>query len=177
MNRFKNESGITLIALIVTIIVILILAGISVNTGMNLIKKAKFESLMTNMITLKANAKVYAEEINAEVWDLGNEEKATKRAELFQSKYYMTKMENPTNILAKLDNSIKENGCEVYSISKETINEMGLTDFANDTENGQFVVAFNSADFTKLEIVCPSGIAYENTTYWTLSELQSKVDE
>ena len=177
MIRLKNESGITIVALIVTVIVILIIAGISMNTGLDTIKKAKFESKMTNMITLKANAKVYAEEINAEVWDLGNEEKATKRAELFQSKHYMTKMENPTNILAKLDNSIKENGCEVYSISKETINEMELTDFAKNTEDGQFVVAFNSADFTKLEIVCPSGIVYENTTYWTLSQLQSKVDE
>ena len=177
MNTFKNKSGITLIALIVTIIVILILAGISVNTGINLIKKAKFESLMTNMITLKANAKVYAEEINAEVWDLANEEKATKRAELFLSKHYMTKMENQTNILSKLDNSIKENGCEIYSISEDTLNEMGLTDLANDTEYEEFVVVYNSEDFTKLEIVYPSGINYENTTYWTLSELQSKVDE
>ena len=177
MNCLENKSGITIIALIITVIVILIIAGISMSTGLDTIKRAKFESKMTNMITIKANAKIFAEEINAEVWDLGNAEKATKRAELFQNKYYMNIIQNPTDILAKLDNSIKENGCEVYSLTKQTLNEMGLSDFAKETEDGQFVVAFNSKDFTKLEIVCPSGIYYEKTTYWTLSQLQSKVNE
>ena len=34
-----------------------------------------------------------------------------------------------------------------------------------------------SKDFSKLEIVYPSGIPYEKATYWTLSELQNKIEE
>lgn len=176
MKNLNNKSGITLIALIITIIVILILAGISVKEGTSLIKKAKIESIMTNMITIKANAKGYAEEINAEIWDLSEEEKANKRTELFESKYKMTALDSGT-IESKVDSSIKENGCVAYSITKDTLEDMGMSDLANQTENGEFVVVYNKNDFSKLEIVYPSGIPYEKSTYWTLSELQNKIGE
>lgn len=176
MKNLNNKSGITLIALIITIIVILILAGISVKEGTSLIKKAKIESIMTNMITIKANAKGYAEEINAEIWDLSEEEKANKRTELFESKYKMTALDSGT-IESKVDSSIKENGCVAYSITKDTLEDMGMSDLANQTENGEFVVVYNKNDFSKLEIVYPSGIPYEKSTYWTLSELQNKIEE
>ena len=176
MKNLNNKSGITLIALIITIIVILILAGISVKEGTSLIKKAKIESIMTNMITIKANAKGYAEEINAEIWDLGEEEKATKRTELFASKYKMTALDS-SSIESKVDSSIKENGCIAFNITKDTIENMGMSDLASQTENGEFVVVYNKNDFSKLEIVYPSGISYEKSTYWTLSELQNKIEE
>ena len=41
----KKEQGITLIALSVTIIVLLIIAGISVYSGKDIIKKGKLEEL------------------------------------------------------------------------------------------------------------------------------------
>ena len=176
MKNLNNKSGITLIALIITIIVILILAGISVKEGTSLIKKAKIESIMTNMITIKANAKGYAEEINAEIWDLSEEEKANKRTELFESKYKMTALDSGT-IESKVDSSIKENGCVAYNITKDTLEDMEMSDLASQTENGEFVVVYNKNDFSKLEIVYPSGIPYEKSTYWTLSELQNKIEE
>ena len=176
MIKFKNNSGITLIALVITIIVILILMGITINGGKELIKRSKIESLLTNMITIKSNAKVYAEEINAEVWDLGDQDKVNKRKELFQSKYKMS--EGDSSIINKVDNSINDsNGCEVYNITRETLNEMGLSSLANDSEDGEFVVVYNSKDFNKLEIVYPSGIKYNDSTCWTLSELKDKLNE
>ena len=41
----KKEEGVTLVALSITIIVIIILAGIAINGSTNMIKKAKLESL------------------------------------------------------------------------------------------------------------------------------------
>lgn len=172
MVNLKNKSGITLIALVITIIVILILAGISIGEGTQLIKKAKIESLMTNMITIKANAKIYAEEINAQVWDLSDQDKVNKRKELFQSTYKMSEGDN--SVIAKVNSPINDqNGCEVYNITTGTLNEMGLSDLANDSKDGEFVVVYNSDDFTKLEIVYPSGVLYENTNYYTLTDLQN----
>ena len=65
-----------------------------------MIRKSKLESLMTNMITIKANAKIYAEEINAKVWDLQDTEKKTKRAELFSETY---NMESDTESISKIN--------------------------------------------------------------------------
>lgn len=182
MKVVYGKSGITLIALIITIIVIIILAGISVDAGVGLIKRAKIESLMTNMITIKANAKVYAEEINAEVWDLKEQDedvtktKAYNRSRLFETKYKMTK--NTTDITAKVDSSvINPNKCEAYNITKETLNEMGLSDLADNSEDGEFVVVYDSDDFTKLEIAYPNGIKYDQSTFWTLSSIKSKMEE
>ena len=184
MKKFESRSGITLIALVITVIVILILIGISVGEGKSLIKKAKIESLMTNMITIKANAKIYAEEINAEVWDLKEDDedvtktKSYNRFNLFSTKYNMEKIEDATEIVSKVDSSINDsNGCEVYNITTETLTEMGLSNLASDSEDGEFVVVYNSADFTKLEIVYPSGIKYDNSVFYTLSDLKNKMEE
>lgn len=175
MINKKNNSGITLIVLVITIIVILILAGITIDGGTKLIKRSKIESLLTNMITIKANAKVYAEEINAKVWDLSETEKKTKRAELFSETY---SMESDTEAVSKVDSTINDsNGCEAYKITKETLINMGLVDLANETEDGEFVVVYNSKDINKLEIVYPSGVPYEKSTYWTLTALNNKMHE
>ena len=184
MNKLKNQKGITIVALVVTVVVILIIAGITVKYGTDAIKTAKVESLMTNMITIKANAKIYAEEINAEVWDLKeNDEDVTKtksynRSNLFNTKYNMEKIENAIEIISKVDSSINDsNGCEAYTITTDTLNEMGLSDLASSSSDGEFVVVYNSADYTKLEIVYPAGISYDNSTFYTLSNLKNKMEE
>lgn len=184
MKKIDNKSGITIIALVITVIVLLILIGISVGEGTSLIKRAKIESIMTNMITIKANAKIYAEEINAEVWDLKeNDEDVTKtksynRSNLFNTKYNMEKLENAIEIISKVDSSINDsNGCEAYTITTDTLSEMGLSDLASSSSDGEFVVVYNSADYTKLEIVYPAGISYDNSTFYTLSNLKNKMEE
>lgn len=60
--NLKNNKGITLIALTITIIVLLILASITIYTGSESIKKAQLESLKTNMLLIKAKAKEYVEQ-------------------------------------------------------------------------------------------------------------------
>lgn len=61
----KNKTeGITLVALSITIIVLLILAGIAVYSGKETIQKAKLEELKTNMLLIKAKAREYVEDAN-----------------------------------------------------------------------------------------------------------------
>ena len=86
MNKLiKKDSGITLVALVITIIIIMILASISVYEGKQIIAKSKVQTLETNMLTIKAKAKVYAEEIDAKVWTYKDSEKGAKRDEEFSS--------------------------------------------------------------------------------------------
>ena len=84
MLYLKEEKGITLVALIIMVIVIIILAGISLTQGSELLKTTKVETYVTNMITIRAKAKVYAEEVNAGTWDV--QDKSSKRSELYSEK-------------------------------------------------------------------------------------------
>ena len=61
-NEKYLEKGITLISLSVTIVVLLIIAGIAFNTGSDSIKKAQLQELETNMLLIKAKARGYVEE-------------------------------------------------------------------------------------------------------------------
>ena len=58
----KNNKGVTLIALVVTIIILLILASIGIGAGKSTIKKAQLENLKTNMLLIQAKSKEYVEE-------------------------------------------------------------------------------------------------------------------
>ena len=53
----KEEKGVTLIVLVITIIVLSIIASIGYFNGKEVIQKAKLESLKTNMLLIQAKAK------------------------------------------------------------------------------------------------------------------------
>ncbi len=56
--NLKNEKGITIIALIITIILMLILVGVTVKVGTKEISKAKLEDIKTEMISIKTRAEI-----------------------------------------------------------------------------------------------------------------------
>lgn len=58
----RKDKGITLMALIITIVVLLILASVTIYSGKEAIKKAKLEELKTNMLLIKAKTKEYVEQ-------------------------------------------------------------------------------------------------------------------
>lgn len=62
--NLKLEKGITIIALIITIILMLILAGVGIHFGFDAIDKAKLEDIKTDMISIKTKAKIVAEQYN-----------------------------------------------------------------------------------------------------------------
>ena len=62
--NLKIENGITIIALIITIILMLILAGVGMHFGSDALDKAKLEDIKTNMISIKTKAKIVAEQYN-----------------------------------------------------------------------------------------------------------------
>lgn len=90
-KKVKNEKGITIIALIITVVVLVIIASISITAGSQLIQEAKTQTIETNMLAIRAKAKSYAEEIEAATWALSSSEdpekdKETRRTALFHDK-------------------------------------------------------------------------------------------
>ena len=62
--NFKEQKGITIIALVITIILMLILVGVTIYFSTDAIDKAKLEDIKTDMISIKTRAKIVAEEYN-----------------------------------------------------------------------------------------------------------------
>ena len=169
MKKINENRAITLIALIITVIVILILASISTTEGVGLIKKVKKENIITNMIMIKSKAKVFAEEVNAKVWNSAN--KSSDRERIFQEQYNMQKISNEPNIISQITTDINDsNGCECYQIQIETLHIMGLDDLANTSDNDEYIVVYNSEDFTKLEVLHKN----DKGNYDTLTNLQEE---
>ena len=62
--NLKKQRGITLVALIITIILMLILVGVTIKYSGEAIDKAKLEDIKTDMISIKTRAKIIAEQYN-----------------------------------------------------------------------------------------------------------------
>lgn len=62
--NLKLENGITIVALIITIILMLILVGVGAHFGGDAINKARLEDIKTDMLSIKTKAKIVAEEYN-----------------------------------------------------------------------------------------------------------------
>lgn len=74
--KLNNNKGVTLIALTITIIVMLIIAGITIYGGSKLIQNAQVEDVKTNMLLVQAEVKNYVEQAKFErktIEDMVNE--------------------------------------------------------------------------------------------------------
>ena len=173
MNKFKENKGITIISLIIIIIVMCIVAGITLKQGTTLIKQVNVDNYKTNMISIKAKSKVIAEEVNSKVWDIPEEEKLTKRQEIYETEYGMKKTDFAEKQIEGLDSNIGTE-YECYIITEQTLKKMGLSDIDKIED---YVIVYNLQDYTLLDVVYKPGIKYNEKTYYTLSNLQAEMGE
>ena len=150
MKRYN--SGITLVALVITIIVMMIIASIAVYEGKELIQQSKIQTIETNMLTIQAKAKAYAEEIDSKVWALSDKE--SKRENEFEKK------------------GLENVGEKQYKVTNDGIEKMGLSDLKGD----EYIVEFDS-DYKVRDVIYSKGIKYKGETYNKLSEIQQVLDE
>ena len=138
----KNK-GITLVALTITIIILLIIAGISISAGGNMIKKANLEGLKTNMLLIKAKAKQYVEEANFKIGK--STEDASKISEVRNEIYVeKAKLDVATN---EVKNKINVTGDNLYVLTTNTYSEWGLSKIELENEEA-YVVGFDENNLT-----------------------------
>ena len=165
--NIKNNKGVTLIVLVITIIVILILAGITINAGTETIKKAQFETLRTNMLLIRAKAKEYCEEANFKVGPVQEptEEDIKKGTDFLSNDKNLSTPETTPSIIDDTFNFIAE-------LDNETLKSMGLNEVANTNNAGTFYVGFKIKD-NKVEVYNSNGYnATDGKTYYKLSEIE-----
>jgi Tfp pilus assembly protein PilE len=126
--NLKNEKGITLVLLIITIIIMMILVGVTVHFSNDAIDKATLEDIKTDMISIKTRAKIIAEQYNfkdidalvgstitdeeAQKLDLTNSDKILKWSSSDLASQNLGAIEGDTYVVSyDLD---EPNKCEVY---------------------------------------------------------------
>ena len=165
----KKQRGITLIALTITIVVMMIIAGITVNFGLDLIREVKLQDLRTNMLLMQAKGKECVEEVSfqkANVTD-ENEIQTIKNENLKGTKV----AENP-EVQNLLQNTGKiEEGYEYYYLTMQDLSDMGIEELSVE-EYGYFIVGYN-IDEIKVEVINTNG--YQgNYTLTQLNELSGE---
>ncbi len=147
----KKNKGVTLISLMITVIVLLIIAGITVYTGKDVLKKAQLEELRTNMLMVQAKAKEYVELAN---FKMGINPTAEKKAQVRQEIYEgEAKLQKATGTSVPTGITITDN---MYKVTEETLKEWGLTKIQTSTKD-TYLINFDDTNAT-VEIYNTKGI-------------------
>ena len=145
-KKLKENRGVTLLALVITIVVMIIIAGIAVYTGTDMIKKAKLEELKTNMLLIEAKAKGLVEEVNFKIGLTKPEDEGyqTKKDSAEQEVYVNgAKLKKATNISAP--SSIPVSEC--YEVTQDAMNAWGLDGL--ELEEGEYyLIKFDDTNAT-----------------------------
>ena len=148
MMIIKQEKGITLTALVTTIIVLLIIAGIGINYGRDTIKKAHLEELETNMLLIEAKAKGLVEEANTKIGLPSASDYADKQTSVRQELYIntagMVKVDTPPSGI------LEEDEDNLYEVTEKTLSNWGLDDIELE-ENEKYIVELDDVN-TEVEV-------------------------
>jgi type II secretory pathway pseudopilin PulG len=171
----KKNKGITMISLMVTIVILMILATITMYYGNSAMKEAKLQDLKTNMLLIQAAVKGDLEKYHFETSNLSdaNEKEAQK------SNYLKgTKLANPQNDLKQeIFDEIKEDYPQIdgnfdyYYLNTSDLMELGIKDVESSNENGHYIVAYsmNSIYPNIVEVINTKGYLGN----YTLSRIQA----
>ena len=143
-----RNRGVTLLSLVITIIILLIIAGISINSGKGIIKQAQLEELKTNMLLIEAKAKGYVEEAN---FKMGINPDDAKKSEV-RNEVYVSNAKLATANDITVDSSIPTSEC--YKLTQEAIDEWGLNEI-EVKEGEHYLIQFKdtiTAENTSLSV-------------------------
>lgn len=137
----KNQKGITLIVLTITIIVMMILAGIATHYGTDLIRKAKLQDLKTNMLLIQAKAKECVEEVSFQIANIndGSTIEQIKNSNYKGTPLVGSGIEEEAKATGKIDN---EKINEYYYFTLEDLKNIGITELLPE-DYGYFIVRYN----------------------------------
>ena len=144
--KIKNDSGITLITLIITIVILVIIVGVGISFGTDMTKTAKFENIETSLILIQSKIKMIADK--KAIGDISEEE------------IYGIKQE-------------EGDYAGWYKLEQANLDDMGLTDLKEDDE---YYVYYGEKDeatgeYTDVDVAYGIGITNDEKTYYKLSEI------
>ncbi len=177
----KNNKGIALITLSITIIVLLIIASIGIFYGKDQIEKAQLENIKTNMLLMKSKAKEYCEQANFRLGTGSVPENDEEKANYLSPAYkYLnnekqgdgeeTEIEDINrpvfqNLSTKPNVEGKDNFDYITELSDENLNKMGIKIEKSSEE--KYYLGFDVIQ-NKVEVFYQEG-----TKNYSLSQLEN----
>lgn len=143
--KAKENKGITLIALMITIIILLIIAGIAIYNGKETIQKANLEELRTNMLLIEAKAKGLVEEVNFKIGLTKPEdaEYAEKKQNAENEVYVGAGLEKADGVSAPSGVPVSE----CYKVTETALQNWGLEDMEKE-EGEEYLIKFDDVNAT-----------------------------
>ena len=172
----KKNRGITMVALVITIVVLLIIAGISIGAGNNAIKNSKLENLKTNMLLIEVKAKEQLENAKFRLgtsFDKATEEEKTNRVNTAKSE--LSEFTEDEIVDGNIfNNNIKEDNKKniyYYKLSTQNLMDMGLKNVKSDEKNGYYIVKYDLKNST-IEIYNTEGFDDEGNVVYSLTDIK-----
>ena len=167
-RKFNNSKGVTLIALIITIIVLIILASVAIYSGRDIIQSSKLTSFTTEMKIMQTQVNdLYNKWKNGEITintENGNITNVSDNSTIGKDLTYSSSVQaQATKVLVgELDLAIGLNDLVGYKyFDQETIQKLGI----ENVEEEFFI------DIQTRSVVSYDGLEYNGTRYYTLEQL------
>lgn len=149
----QSSKGITIVALILTIAVLMILASVTIYAGDNIIKQAKLQNINTNMMLIQAKVKTISEQAKF------NKDTSNYKGNMISSVIGNKKIDN------LVSNGIIEDVTKYYLLSQNDLNSMGLEKI--NIEDGYII------NYETEEIIYVKGFQNHGEVYYKLSETKT----
>ncbi len=145
-NLGKNNKGITLLILVVTVIVLMIIVGTVVKYGMQAITYATYQSTKTNMLLVEAKAKEYVENANFQL-GVKPEEATDEMKQKARSELKGTLLTHGEVLGTRVhDIGISpddvDNG-NVFKLTKEDLEAMNIHNVESNDDKGWYIIVYN----------------------------------
>lgn len=169
-----NESGKSIVTLVILTILVMIGAGVIINYAKQMIAQTREQDLRTNMLLMQAETKKGLEEVCFRTVNLNE----TKEEDL--QKINEIKAEHLDGIIlsnspAEVQEAIKsvpeftaDESC--YYLDQSTLSEMGITDI-DESQHGYFIVKY---DFSNADVEVINTNGYGGN--YTLTQIVEKIE-
>lgn len=158
MKKFKSNKGITLIALVITIVILIILASIGTYSGVKVVKSAQFTAFSTELKIMQTQVNsLYDKKRSGEKVLINNEEKEVENIGVAISDTSETVKEQANKVFIAL--GLNQSNYKYYD--NATIKSLNI-----DGIEGDFFVNIDARS-----VVSYDGMEYEGKTYYTLKQL------
>ena len=171
----RNESGKSIVILIIMTILIVIGASVIINYAKEMMKETQAQDLRTNMLLIEAEAKKGLEEVCFKTVNLNiaKQEDLTQINEAKQENLAGTLLsEAPAEVQEaskNVTNFTFDENC--YYLDEATLNQMGIKDI-NEKEDGYIIVQYNFSN-ADVEVINTKG--YDGK--YTLTQIIKTTDE
>lgn len=173
----KNNKGITMITLVITIGILLILAGISIGTGGKIIKQSELENLKTNMLLIKVKGKEYVENANFKL-GTGTEEQKNEHIEQAKNELIGEEIKEGNifegNANISTENIVVDNTNYIYyyKLTKKQLEDIGISNISSDERNGWYIIKYDIKNI-EVEVYNTNGFENEKTKYYSSKEIEN----